>query len=330
VTSTGQVSTSLGGETVFSLNRKETEKRINELQNSRGDLTSHLLKVLSSAKKLSGYREPSGINDPVFTGRIQKEGYVIEKYFVKGEGEYVIPYLLMKPDKPNGRALIYLHPSGKSAEASEADEIEWFVRNGFTVLAPDLIGIGEMGPGIFKGDAYIEGNSHNLWYASLLIGRSIVGIRAGDVVRLSRLLKSNRNINEVYGFAIREMALVMLHAAAFDQSIRKIALIEPYSSYQSIAMNRFYESKFVSSIVPGALTAYDLPDLAASLAPRMLFMAGVTDGNGKYLDSQATGKELDFIQTTYKGKNADTQLKIVSLKPNEKLYDYLNEWIKKY
>jgi hypothetical protein len=95
-------------------------------------------------------------------------------------------------------------------------------------------------------------------------------------------------------------------------------------------MNRFYESNYVSSIVPGALTAYDLPDLAASLAPRMLFMAGVTDGNGKYLDSQATGKELDFIQTTYKGKNADTQLKIVSLKPNEKLYDYLNEWIKKY
>ena len=92
-------------------------------------------------------RNLSLFNEPVFTGRIQREGYVIEKYFVKGEGDYIIPYLLMLPAKPTDKALIYLHPSGKSAEASVGGEMEWFVRNGFTVLAPDLIGIGEMGPG---------------------------------------------------------------------------------------------------------------------------------------------------------------------------------------
>jgi hypothetical protein len=119
-----------------------------------------------------------------------------------------------------------------------------------------------------------------------------------------------------------------LHAAAFDQSITRIALIDPFSSYQSIAMNRFYDSKFVYSIVPGSLSAYDLPDLAATLAPRKFLMAGVTDGNGKCLDSEAVSKELDIIQTTYRNKNADTQLNIVSLKPNEKLYDYLIDWIK--
>ncbi|MEI6142582.1 MAG: acetylxylan esterase [Mariniphaga sp.] len=328
VTTTGQVSTSLGGETVFSLNRKETEKRINELKVSRGDLTKHLPKVLNSAKKLSGYLDPSENIDPVFTGRIQKNGYVIEKYFLKGEGDYVIPYLLMKPDKPNGKALIFLHPSGKSAEAAEGGEIEWFVRNGLTVLAPDIIGVGEMGSGIYKGDAYIEGSSHNLWYASILIGRSIVGLRAGDVVRLTRLLKKNRDINEVFGLARKEMAPVMLHATAFDKSITRIALIEPYSSYQSIALNRFYDSKFVSSLVPGALPTYDLPDLAATLIPRKLLFVGVTDGNGKSLDQEAISKEFEIIQTTYKTMNMDTQLNIVTLKPDEKLYDYLNKWMK--
>jgi len=148
-TSTGQLSTSLGGETIFSLNRKDTEKLITELQASRGDLTRHLSNVLIAAKKLSGFQEPSESNESVFTGRIQREGYVIEKYFVKGEGNYIIPYLLMIPAKKNNKALIYLHPSGKSVEASVGGEIEWFVRNGFTVLAPDIIGIGEMGPGIF-------------------------------------------------------------------------------------------------------------------------------------------------------------------------------------
>jgi len=194
VTSTGQGSTSLGGETVFSLNRKEAEKQVNELQVSRSDLSKHLLEVINSAKKLSGYKEPSVINEPVFTGRIHREGYVIEKYFVKGEGDYVIPYLLMVPDKPNKKALIYLHPSGKSTEASVGGEMEWFVRNGFMVLAPDMIGVGEVGPGIFEGDTYFDGISYNMWFTSTLIGRSIVGIHAGDVVRLTRLLKENSGI----------------------------------------------------------------------------------------------------------------------------------------
>jgi len=274
LTATGQISTSLGGETLFSLNKRESENLVNELQASRGDLVNHLPKVINDAKKLSGYREPSEINEPVFTGRAQREGYVIEKYFVNGEGDYVIPYLLMIPDSPNNKALIYLHPSGKVTIATEASEegreIEWFVRNGFTVLAPDLIGVGEMGPGVFKGDAYIDGVSHNLWYCSMHIGRSIVGIRAGDVVRLARLLKKGTAISEVYGIARKEMAPVLLHASAFDHDISRIALIEPYSSYRSIVMNRFYISAFIPSTVPGAIQAYDLPDVAANLAPRML------------------------------------------------------------
>jgi hypothetical protein len=328
VVSTGQVSTSLGGETVFSLNRRGTEKLVNELQVSRNDLTNHLSRVLNSAKKLSGYQEPSVINEPVFTGRFQREGYVIEKYFVKSDGNYVIPYLLMIPAKPNNKALIYLHPSGKAVESSVGGEMEWFVSNGFTVLAPDMIGVGEMGPGVFEGDSYIEGVSHNIWYASILIGRSIVGIRAGDVVMLSRLLKKNNEISEVYGVARKEMAPVLLYAAAFDNNITRIALIEPYSSYQSIVMNRFYNSAFIQGTVAGALKAYDLPDLAASLAPRKLLMAGVTDGNGKSTDVESINKDLEIIKIAYHSRNADRQLNIVSLEPNEKPNDNFMEWIK--
>ena len=328
VTRTGQVATSLGGETVFSLNRKETEKLVTSLQSSRINLTKHLSGVLNSAKMLSGYREPFVIHEPVFTGRVQREGYIIDKYFVKGEGDYIIPYLLMLPDRPNNKALIYLHPSGKSAEAFISGEMEWFVRNGFTVLAPDMIGTGEMGPGDFRGDSYIDGVSYNVWFASMLIGRSIVGIRAGDVVRLTRLLKKTSGITEVYGFARKEMAPVLLHAAAFDSAITRIALIEPYSSYRSIVMNRFYDPKFIPGTVPGALKAYDLPDLAASLAPKKLMIAGVTDGYGKNTDTENINKDLAIIKTAYQNKKADGQLNLVYRMPTEKPYDLYMEWIK--
>jgi hypothetical protein len=332
LTATGQISTSLGGETLFSLNKRESENLVKELQASRGDLETHIPKVINYAKMLSGYREPSEINEPVFTGRTQREGYVIEKYFVNGEGDYVIPYLLMIPDKPNNKALIYLHPSGKVNIATEASEegreIEWFVRNGFTVLAPDLIGVGEMGPGVFKGDAYIDGISHNLWYCSIHIGRSIVGIRAGDVVRLTRLLKKSAAISEVYSVARKEMAPVLLHAAAFDKDISRIALIEPYSSYRSIVMNQFYTSSFIHGAVPGALRSYDLPDLAASLVPRKLLMAGVTDGNSKSTDVESINSDLAIIKTAYHNIKSDGQLNIVAGELVGNPYNLYMEWIR--
>jgi hypothetical protein len=206
--------------------------------------------------------------------------------------------------------------------------MEWFVSNGFTVLAPDMIGVGEMGPGVFEGDSYIEGVSHNIWYASMLIGRSIVGMRAGDVIRITRLLKINYGINEVYGLGRKEMAPVLLYAAAFDNTITRIALIEPYSSYQSIVMNHFYNSSFISGVVPGALKAYDLPDLAASLVPRKLLMTNVTDGNSKSTDVESINKDLEIIKTAYHSRNADGQLNIIYLKPTEKLYDFYMEWMK--
>ena len=330
-TSTGQLSTTIGGESVFSLNRMDAEKLVNELQVSRNDFTKHLPGLINSAKKLSGYHEPAipGPRDEaVFSGRIQREGYVVEKYFIKGEGDYVIPYLLLVPIKPNNKAVIYLHPTDKSTEAGVGGEMDWFVRNGFTVLAPDLIGTGEMGPGSFRGDTYFNDISYNMWYTSTLVGRSIVGIRAGDVVRLTRLLKESNGISEVYGLARKEMAPVLLHAAAFDQAITRIALIDPYSSYQSIAMNRFYNPAFVHNIVPGALKAYDLPDLAASLAPRKLIMVDVTDGLGNTTDIGSINKELSIIKTAYRSNNAEGQLTIISLKQNEKPNDFFMDWIK--
>ena len=328
VTSTGQVYTSLKGETVFSLNLKEAEKLVSKLDVSRKELTTFLPQVLNSAKKLSGYIDPVKFNEPVFTGVVPRETYVIEKYFVKGEGDYIIPYLLMLPDKPNNKALIYLHPSGKSAEASVGGEMELFVKNGFTVLAPDMIGVGEMGPGDFRGDSYVQGVSLNVWFCSMLIGKSIVGIRAGDVVRLTRILKKNSGITEIYGFARREMAPVLLHAAAFDPSIKRIALMEPYSSYMSIVMNRFYIPVFMHGAVPGVLKAYDLPDLAAILAPRKLMMAGTTDGSGKKTDPESIAKDLTVIKTAYQKKNASEQLNIVPIESTEKPLDLLMEWIK--
>jgi hypothetical protein len=328
VTKTGQVSTSLNSETVYSLNMKTARKLENKLQSSRKNFPGYLAGVLKSAKQLSGYRAPKESHEPIFTGRFQKDGYVIEKYFVKGEGDYVIPYLLMKPENPNHKALIYLHPLGKSAEALPGGEMEWFVKNGFTVLAPDILGTGEMGPGKFRGDSYIKGVSYNVWFLSILINRSIVGVQAEDIVRLANLLKKTQGINEVYGLARKEMAPALLHAAAFDPSITRIALVQPYSSYLSIVTNRFYKPDFIQGGVPAALEAYDLPDLAASLAPKRLVMAGVTDGADNNSNPESIKEDLQIISDAYHSREAGKQLSITAGSSAKELQDLYKAWIK--
>ena len=327
-TSTGQLSTSLGGESLYSLNRNDAEKMLDNLQSSRKNFPAYLGKVLTTARELSGFTEPDIVQEPVFTGRFQRENYVIEKYFLPLREGYVIPYLLMIPDKPNNKGLIYLHENDKAAEAHTGGEIEWFVKKGFTVLAPDLIGMGEMYPGSLKGDAIIGGVSYNTWFTSIIINKSIAGIRAGDICKLAMLLKKRSETGEIYALARKEMAPVMIYLSAFYPDISRMALINPYSSYKSIVMNRFYSPGFVQNLVPGALTAYDLPDLAATIAPRKLVMTAITDGNSNNTDQEMIRNDLEIIKKSYQYKKVPEQFIIVPDKPGEKPYDLFMELIK--
>ncbi|NLJ44425.1 MAG: prolyl oligopeptidase family serine peptidase [Bacteroidales bacterium] len=321
VTPTGQISTSYRTQTVFLLNRKRSEKE-NEMLQKRRDMPDELsATAVNSAERLSGYIMPSVVEDPVFTGRIVRNGYVVEKYFVRGEGNYVIPFLLFKPDNEGKRYLIYLHASGKSKEASEGGEIERFVKKGFTVIAPDLPGTGELQPDNFRGDAYFDGVSHNIWYASMLIGRSITGVQAGDVARFILLIKKRNRDATITGFARGALSPVLLHAAAFTKSFSSVILIEPFCSYRSIVMNRFYNHSYIPSSVPGALTGYDLPDLAASLAPARLIIAGIKDGSGKTDDVDGIIDATEIIRTSYNLKNAADQLTLLPEKSDEEVYE---------
>ena len=270
VVRTGQVSTSLESETVFSLNLQDAEKLKQSLDERRKAPGKMLPEAVASAKRLSGYIDPPATSNTVFTGRVIRENYTIEKYFIKGEGNYVMPWLFFKPADPAGKTMIYLHPSGKSAEASAGGEIEKFVRKGIAVVAPDLIGTGELGPGALKGDAYFRGVSHNLWYASMLIGRSLAGIQAGDLNRLASVVRAGDKTTIIIGYAKKEMASVLLHAAAFGGNFDRVIIPDPYISFMSIVENRFYDPSLIMSSVPGALKEYDLADLANSLPPGKL------------------------------------------------------------
>lgn len=304
VTPTGQLSTSVGSETVFSLNRKESDEARANLKKSRADDPFRFPQAVTKARELSGYRKPECLPEPVLTGIIPEKGFVIEKYFIMGEGDYPVPYLLYIPEKLNKKAVLFLHPQGKSADPTSVDLIHSLVKEGCVVLSPDLLGTGETYPQGYTGDAHFGETSYNLWFASFLVGRSIVGIRAGDAERLAILLKKDPRFVEVCAVAKGDMSSVLFHTAAFTPVFDRIALIAPLTSYHAIVSERFYSSRFIHNAIPGALRHYDLPDLAASLAPIRLMVHGAVDGTGKISDSEQIREDLSIIKRGYTDKNA--------------------------
>lgn len=73
--------------------------------------------------------------------------------------------------------------------------------------------------------------------------------------------------------------------------------------------NEFYNPELVTSIVPGALTAYDLPDLMACPAPKKLTLVDLTDTEGIVRQKNGDDRDVEYLKRVYKEKNGEKNLK---------------------
>jgi dienelactone hydrolase len=271
--------------------------------------------------------------EPLFMGRYQRPGYAVEKYVIPVEGGYPVPYLLMVPGTPGPHpAVIYLHPEGKQAEAARGGEMEWLVRQGYTVAAPDLVGVGEMGPGYFRGDSYDVGVGkapYGLWFGAQDVGDSFVGLQAADVVRLLRTLRARPDVvaTEIRVVARGAATPVAQYAAAFEPAVAGVALLEPLLSYADVATTEYYSPDFLSGAVAGMLTAYDLPDLSAAIAPRPLLVVNPVDAAGRAAAAADARAELAAAQARYAARGAPDRFGIVTASADG-VRDALGRWLR--
>ncbi|MBW3629496.1 MAG: acetylxylan esterase [Gemmatimonadetes bacterium] len=327
-------SVSVGGESPFDLARATATTLSEERARTRKGGADHLSRVITAARRLSGFRDPATPTEPVFIGRFRRAGYVVEKYVLDGEGGHPMPYLLMLPDggarKP---AMVYLHPSGKAAEAGPGGEMERLVRQGYVVAAPDLPGIGEVGPGDFRGDSYgfrTGPAPFGLWFGAMLVGRSLAGVQAGDLVRLVRVLGGRPDVaaGGIDAVAKGEMASVLLHGAAFEPAFSRVALVDPLVSYTALATSRYYRTSQIPAAVAGMLTAYDLPDLAAAVAPRPLLLLDVVDAAGVPLPEARVVGEMRVARDAFQRTGALERLWIRRSVEGESQHDVLDRWLR--
>ena len=314
VTQTGQVRTSLQGQSVFSLNRSVVQNQIETLKISRADHVRHLEKLNSVAARHSGFEYPDKFGEPVFSGRYVNPDYQLEKYLVTGSGNYVLPVVLLLPaDRTTNEIILILDSEGMEHAVIQDSLAHDLVREGYPVLLADLPGIGSMGPGYLKGDSYIDSTSYNQWFAAVLAGKSNVGLRAEDIVRITHFAKnSTHEFSGISALATGPLCSELLHAATFEQNINKICLIKPFLSYADIATTRFYEAEYIPFTVPGAIGEYDLPDLVAGLCPRRVLILEPLSGDGLIADEAIAENSMLFPSMVYSEKGVSSNFTLVS------------------
>ncbi len=279
-TEAGQVTVSLGGETVFTLNQQRAE----QLRPKGRPFTSE--EIRNRVRSLTAYEAPKNVLAVKPYGEITRTGYRIEKLVYESEPGILIPSLLFVPEGGSARkpAMIYVHGRGKSAAAAVGGEIEQFVKAGVIVLAIDLRGMGETRSRNAEGndDFPVYFGDFESAMTALHIGRPLVGMQMTDVLRGVDLLAARPDVErtKIYGFGKDAGAIPLLHAAAMDNRLSKIALEGMLASYQTVIQQQIHRQVF-EQVIPGVLRSYDLPDVIAALAPRQVWIVNGVNALGQ-------------------------------------------------
>lgn len=254
----GQVLLLPGERSVFDLNAE----RAAELATGREALwkKSRREEVRGRIRELAGIRPDDAI--PALrarkAGSVERDGYRIDKLLLEREGEVPLPALRFVPKENRGEPCLYLHGEGKRVDAAAGGAIETLIREGHTVLAVDLTGIGETNSG---GQRHPVGADWKTYYLAYLLGRSMAGIRAEDVLASARLLSEEQNGAKVRLIAVGEAGVPALHAAALaPERFAAVELRRVLHSWEDVVRNPDASDQLINT-VHGALAVYDLPDL---------------------------------------------------------------------
>jgi dienelactone hydrolase len=275
-TPTGQLRTSLGGETLSSLNLKRYQKLV-----PTGTATREkLVRVIR-------YEAP---RLPLDWRTEKREPGVEHLSFDPGDGLRV-PARLLMPATSRGGAVLCLNCS--------SSDLQDFVRDGRAVLAVDVAATGALAD---RADGYAGqwfGQERVAWLA-LMTGRPLVGIQVREIVAAVELLSARGLLGPegLAGVATGNVGVALLHAAVLDGRFASLIVESIPASYRAIAQRPIHRGVF-EMVLLGVLTEYDLPDLVAVLAPRPVWLLSTRTPAGAPMLPEALNVEYERARHAY-------------------------------
>ena len=199
--------------------------------------------------------------------KILGDGFTVDRWAVTTEPGVVVPVRLFRPDRGAEGKPMLVYVGADPSLSGPGGPVESAVKEGRAVATIDPRGMGETAPVATgpEAGAYFGVDERETSMA-LLLGRPLLGQRVFDVLQALRALEGDG------GFHLIGIGLggpIALNAAALDDRIKGVEARRSVVSWSAVARAPISRGQY-SGVVPGVLESYDLPDLAALIAPRPL------------------------------------------------------------
>jgi hypothetical protein len=229
-----------------------------------------------------------------------------------------------------------LAQEGKHAFLGRRAELiaEW-LKGGATVCLIDVRGTGETSPR--DGSRRYNGAMTSISASEWLLDQTLVGSRLRDVRSTLRYLRSRTDLDAgrvaIWGDSFAPTnppgadlavplevdpfphqaeplgGLLALFTALFEDSVRVVFVRGGLTGYDSLLRDPFVYVPH-DALIPGAVTAGDLCDVSASLAPRPLRMEGLVDGHNREVPADALANALEPARAAYRSLGAEHRLEL--------------------
>jgi cephalosporin-C deacetylase-like acetyl esterase len=290
-TQSGQVQRDFQDVSVFDLNLEralslQTAREAGESKRTSGDFSALVKRQIGLADW-----KPARVS-PRVTETQTKSDFVVRKLIFDVEPGIAIPALELKAVRPPefGPTLVKVGASWKD-ELAPPRVKEILAGPHKKVVLVDPRGTGETAPGNGQeGRGSPFGRDWQEAYLAIHLARPLLGQRVLDLLTVLDSLDAEAEGERSAGFEVIGIGLlgpVALHAALIDGGalVKKVVLEKSLVSWTDVLEHKISRNQ-LSSVVPGALMEYDLPSLAARLAPRPLSIRAAVDAEGEAISRE--------------------------------------------
>jgi cephalosporin-C deacetylase-like acetyl esterase len=313
-TTTGQVSTSFPGETLFSLNREIAQKlpSLHRGIRSPSDLAAFRVHVQQEVRTMTGAEVQPGFGtlQVSIVGSAQRNGYVLQTVkFASVTGEELIGVLALPAQREKKPAMLLLDEQASDDIAREGGELDRLASSGNIVFAPDLP------PATKDPDAPKSELLGPFYLPSLraqLVGKTLVGLRTDNAIRCLDWLSSRNDVDpsKLTGRATGAMGIILLHAATLDARIREVTIAKTLLSYRN-AVESPVTLNLAQNVIPGVLRHYDLEELMVAIAPRPVSVVSPIDGGAIPVAPESAERALSWVLETDRALKHPGRVKLI-------------------
>jgi len=220
--------------------------------------------------------------EPIVTEVKQCDGYRREAItFTTRPGLQAFGWLVVPDDCPPGQPTVLCLPGhGVGADGLVEEQEEEYsaafalqcVRRGYPALALELIGFGRRRDPSARAAGSASSSCSRESAAALMLGETIAGWRVWDTMRALDYLETRTEIVDPTRLAVMGISgggLVALFAAALDTRIAAAVVSGYFNTFSASVLS---VDHCIDNFAPGLLALCEMPDLAALIAPRTLFV----------------------------------------------------------